>query len=112
MSVTAAQGFVAGGIASGIKASGDPDLAMVATADGAAVSAAGVFTTNLATAAPVQVSRAHLRNGHASAVILNSGNANAATGEPGREDARRMCARRGRRARGRVRRRARVLHRA
>ncbi len=90
MSVTAAQGFVAGGIAGGIKASGAPDLAVVATADRRAVPAAGVFTTNVACAAPVQVSRAHLTDGRAAAVILSSGNANAATGEQGRADARRM----------------------
>lgn len=92
MSVTAVPGFVAGGIACGIKDSGAPDLALVATADRAPVPAAGVFTTNLAQAAPVQVTNAHLRDGRAAAVVLNSGNANAATGEPGRADARRMCA--------------------
>lgn len=92
MSVTAVGGFVAGGIASGIKPSGAPDLAIVATQDRAAVAAAGVFTTNLVQAAPVQVSRAHLRDGRAAAVVLNSGNANAATGAAGRADARRMCA--------------------
>jgi glutamate N-acetyltransferase/amino-acid N-acetyltransferase len=91
VSVTAIEGFEAAGIASGIKPSGNPDLALVATADRGAVTAAGVFTTNLATAAPVQVSRAHLADGKAAAVVLNSGNANAATGEPGRADARRMC---------------------
>ena len=91
MSVTAIEGFEAAGIASGIKPSGNPDLALVATADRVPVTAAGVFTTNLATAAPVQVSRAHLADGKAAAVVLNSGNANAATGEPGRDDARRMC---------------------
>jgi glutamate N-acetyltransferase/amino-acid N-acetyltransferase len=42
-------------------------------------------------AAPVQVSWDHLRDGRAAAVVLNSGNANAATGEQGRQDARRMC---------------------
>ena len=75
--------------------------------------AAGVFTTNLATAAPVQVSRAHLAatGGRASAVVLNSGNANAATGPPGLDDAERMCAA-GRRARVPTRGGARVLHRA
>ncbi len=52
------------------------------------VAAAGVFTTNLAQAAPVQVSRRHLADGRAAAVVLSSGNANAATGEPGRRDAR------------------------
>ena len=91
MSVTAAKGFEAAGIASGIKPSGVPDLALVATADRRPATAAGVFTTNLACAAPVQVSRAHLLDGRATAVVLSSGNANAATGEPGRTDARRMC---------------------
>ena len=91
MSVTSAQGFVAGGSASGIKPDGVPDLAVVATADARAVSAAGVFTTNLACAAPVQVSRAHLADGRACAIVLSSGNANAATGEQGRVDARRMA---------------------
>jgi glutamate N-acetyltransferase/amino-acid N-acetyltransferase len=91
MSVTAAQGFEAAGGACGIKESGVPDLALVATADRRPVTAAGVFTTNLATAAPVQVSRAHLLDGRAAAVVVSSGNANAATGEPGRDDARRMC---------------------
>ena len=90
MSVTAAKGFVAGGTACGIKESGAPDLAIVATADRRAVPAAGVFTTNRACAAPVQVSREHLGNGHAAAIVLSSGNANAATGEQGRADARRM----------------------
>jgi glutamate N-acetyltransferase/amino-acid N-acetyltransferase len=92
MSVTAAPGFVAGGIACGIKESGAPDLAIVATEDRQAVAAAGVFTSNLAQAAPVQISRRHLVDGRAAAVVLNSGNANAATGEPGRSDALRMCA--------------------
>ncbi len=91
MSVTAANGFEAGGVACGIKPSGAPDLALVATADRRPVPAAAVFTTNLVQAAPVQVSRDHLQNGRAAAVVLNSGNANAATGENGRRDARRMC---------------------
>jgi glutamate N-acetyltransferase/amino-acid N-acetyltransferase len=91
VSITAAQGFVAGGLACGIKESGAPDLALVATHDHAPVPAAAVFTSNLAQAAPVQVSRAHLANGRAAAVVLSSGNANAATGEAGRRDARRMC---------------------
>ncbi len=89
--VTAVAGFVAGGIAAGIKPSGDPDLALVATDDRQPVPAAGVFTTNLAQAAPVQISRRHLGNRAAAAVVLSSGNANAATGEPGRRDALRMC---------------------
>src|SRR6478609_11572135 len=78
----------------GIKQSGDPDLSLVATADGRPVPTAGVFTPNLMTAAPVLTSREHLAvsGGRAAATILNSGNANAATGERGRDDARRMCA--------------------
>jgi glutamate N-acetyltransferase/amino-acid N-acetyltransferase len=91
MSVTAVQGFVASGLASGIKPSGAPDLAIVATDDGVAVTAAGVFTTNLVAAAPVQVSKGHLADGRAAAVVANSGNANAATGAAGRADALRMC---------------------
>jgi glutamate N-acetyltransferase/amino-acid N-acetyltransferase len=84
MSVTAAQGFVAAGVAAGIKASGNPDLSLVATADHRPVTAAGVFTTNLVAAAPVRLSRRHLAaDARATAVVLNSGNANAATGEPG-----------------------------
>ena len=93
MSVTAAAGFVAAGIAAGIKATGRPDLALVATADHRPVPAAGVFTTNLVAAAPVQVSRRHLAAGsEAAAVVLNSGNANAATGAPGLVVADRTCA--------------------
>lgn len=84
MSVTAAQGFVAAGVAAGIKPSGRPDLALVATADHRPVTAAGVFTTNLVAAAPVQLSRRNLAaHARAAAVVLNSGNANAATGQPG-----------------------------
>jgi glutamate N-acetyltransferase / amino-acid N-acetyltransferase len=93
MSVTAPEGFVAVGGSAGIKASGVPDVAVVTTDDGRAVPAAGVFTSNLAAAAPVQISRAHLEatGGRAAGVILTSGNANAATGEPGREAATRLC---------------------
>ena len=82
MSVTAPRGFVAAGIHCGIKASGDPDLSLVATADGRPVTAAGVFTQNLACAGPVRVSKSHLvtTGGRAAAVLLNSGNANCATG--------------------------------
>ena len=93
MTVTSPKGFVAGGIACGIKPSGAPDLSLVATDDARPVPAAAVFTANLATAAPVQVSRAHLEaaKGRAVAVILNSGNANAATGDSGRRDSSRTC---------------------
>jgi len=91
VSVTSVPGFEAGGLASGIKPSGNADLSMIATVDRAAVAAAGVFTSNLVAAAPVQITRRHLADGRAAAVVLNSGNANAATGEQGRRDALRMC---------------------
>jgi glutamate N-acetyltransferase / amino-acid N-acetyltransferase len=93
VSVTAPQGFVATGGSGGIKANDALDVAVVATADGKAVPAAGVFTSNLAAAAPVQISRAHLAQsaGRAAGVILTSGNANAATGAPGRDACTRLC---------------------
>ncbi len=94
MGVTEAQGFVAAGVAAGIKPDGQLDLSLVATADGRPVTAAAVFTDNKMTAAPVLVSADHLAatGGRATAVILNSGNANAATGAQGRADAEAMCA--------------------
>ena len=93
MSVTAAKGFKAGGGAIGIKESGNSDLAIVATEDHLPAVAAAVFTTNQAAAAPVQVSRAHLQatGGKAVAVVLNSGNANAATGADGRATSEGAC---------------------
>jgi glutamate N-acetyltransferase/amino-acid N-acetyltransferase len=94
VSVTAPKGFVAAGGSAGIKAKNALDVAVVATTDGQAVPCAGVFTSNLAAAAPVQVSRNHLAttNGSAAGVVLTSGNANAATGGPGRDAAERICA--------------------
>ena len=90
MSVVAAAGFTAAGIAAGIKPDGMPDLAVVACPEGA-VSAA-VFTTNRAAAAPVALSRRHLAAGPGiTAVVLNSGCANAATGPEGLEAAEAMA---------------------
>jgi glutamate N-acetyltransferase/amino-acid N-acetyltransferase len=93
VSITAVDGFVAAGGSAGIKANGVPDVAIVATADGQPVPAAGVFTSNLAAAAPVQLSRAHLQatDGRVAGVILTSGNANAATGQPGLDAATQLC---------------------
>jgi glutamate N-acetyltransferase/amino-acid N-acetyltransferase len=91
--VTAPRGFRAAGVHCGIKkASASLDLALVA-ADGP-VSAAAVFTTNRAVAAPVVVSRAHLASsgGRAVAIVTNSGCANACTGEAGMQVARDMAA--------------------
>jgi len=94
VSVTAPKGFVASGVAAGLKAGGRADVALVATDDGRAVPAAAVFTANLAAAAPVQVSRRHLAEsgGRVAAVVLSAGNANAATGEAGVAAAERLCA--------------------
>jgi glutamate N-acetyltransferase / amino-acid N-acetyltransferase len=81
-------GFAAGGATCGIKASGRPDLAIVAATPGPA-SAAGVFTGNAFAAAPVRLSQRHLGPGHfgvARAVISTSGSANAATGAAGDAD--------------------------
>jgi len=93
VSVTRPQGFVAAGVASGIKASGALDLSFVATADGRPVASAGVFTSNKMTAAPVIVTNRHLEHtaGRSVGVILNSGNANAAMGKQGEADAIAMC---------------------
>ena len=93
MSVTWARGFVANGVAAGIKPGGLADVALVAAVSGA-VPAAATFTTNKSCAAPVLVSRAHLvaTGGKAAAVVLNSGCANAATGAAGLVAAERMAA--------------------
>lgn len=85
------RGLRAAGVAAGIKASGRPDVALL-VAD-APVACAGVFTQNLFAAAPVVVSREHLARsgGWVRALVVNSGNANACTGEQGERDAREMC---------------------
>jgi glutamate N-acetyltransferase/amino-acid N-acetyltransferase len=78
------QGFQAGSVHSGIKSAASAlDLTVIAAESTA--SAAGIFTTNLAQAAPVQVSRQHLQrtDGWARAVVINSGCANACTGDDG-----------------------------
>ena len=87
--ITSPAGFRAAAVAAGIKTDGD-DLALI-VAD-RACAAAAVFTQNRACAAPVEVSREHLRSGRARAVVVNAGCANAATGEAGLADAREMAA--------------------
>lgn len=83
MSVTFAQGFRAAGVEAGISAvEGKKDLALVVN-DGPLDAIAGVFTPNRFCAAPVQWSRQVVTDGHAKAVILNSGGANACTGQAG-----------------------------
>ncbi|MCP3817132.1 bifunctional glutamate N-acetyltransferase/amino-acid acetyltransferase ArgJ [Streptomyces sp. A3M-1-3] len=85
MSVTAAQGFTAAGIAAGINESGNPDLALVVN-NGPRLAAAGVFTSNRVKAAPVLWSEQVVKGGTVSAVVLNSGGANACTGPQGFQD--------------------------
>ena len=87
MSVTAPRGFRAAGVAAGIKASGQPDVAVVIN-DGPVAAAAGVFTSNRVKAAPVRWSQGVLVGGQVRAVVLNSGGANACTGPDGYDDAR------------------------
>ncbi|ASW24208.1 bifunctional glutamate N-acetyltransferase/amino-acid acetyltransferase ArgJ [Bifidobacterium pseudolongum] len=83
MSVTFAQGFSAAGVEAGISATpGKKDVALVVN-EGPLTAAAGVFTTNRFCAAPVQWSRKAVADGSLKAVILNSGGANACTGEAG-----------------------------
>lgn len=85
MSITQPRGFRAAGLAAGIKADGRTDLALVVN-DGPRRLAAGVFTSNRVYAAPVRWSRQVVADGRLSAVLLNSGGANAGTGEPGYRD--------------------------
>ena len=89
--VTAPAGFRAAGVACGIKANGKPDLSLLVSDSEA--SAAAVFTTNMAQAAPILVSREHLSasQGQLSAIVVNSGCANACTGPQGDADAREMA---------------------
>jgi glutamate N-acetyltransferase/amino-acid N-acetyltransferase len=89
MSDVACPGFKFAGIACGIKKSQAPDLALMVADD--EVPVAAVFTRNRVRAAPVVLSEAHVRAGLARAVIVNSGNANACTGERGRSDAAAMA---------------------
>ncbi len=97
MSVTAAEGFVASGCHAGIKRKRF-DMALIATEDRQPVACAAVFTQNRFAAPPVQLDRATLaaNGGRASAVIVNSGNANAGTGAAGLTDAKIMAAAAGR----------------
>ena len=83
-------GFQASGTTCGIKVSGKSDLALFVSDRDA--TAAGVFTTNRVCGAPVIVSKQRVPSTVARAVIINSGNSNAATGEPGIQDAEKMTA--------------------
>ncbi len=84
-------GFSFSAVAAGIKVSGRPDLALVEAANG--VAAAALFTTNRVVAAPVEFGRASLlaTGGRVHAVVVNSGNANCATGRVGLQACEQVC---------------------
>jgi glutamate N-acetyltransferase/amino-acid N-acetyltransferase len=84
VTVTAAGGFRAAGVAAGLKSSG-PDVALVVN-DGPGYAAAGLFTANRVKAAPVLWTQQVLTSGALRAVVLNSGGANACTGPAGFQD--------------------------
>lgn len=90
--ITAPAGFVAGSAYCGVKATNksSPDIALIVSQHKTA--AAGTFTTNKVKAAPVRVSRANLASPDVRAIVANSGNANACTGVPGLQNAKRMAA--------------------
>lgn len=90
-SVSSPRGFSASGVQAGVKeGTARKDLALVCSSQPA--HGAALYTANRVQAAPIAIDREHLQDGRARAVILNSGNANACTGEVGLRDARRMCA--------------------
>ncbi len=85
MSVTHPLGFRAAGVAAGLRRNGAPDLGLL-VADGPCTMA-GLFTTNRLAAAPVIIGRDRIASGAPRAILVNSGQANAATGERGLADA-------------------------
>lgn len=93
LTLTSVPGLRAAGVRAGIKASGNPDVGLLVADE--AVPAAAIFTQNHFAAAPVLLSREHLARGggRVRAVVVNSGNANACTGEEGARNALEMCER-------------------
>ena len=82
-------GFQLGTVSAGIKTEGRSDLVLIAMAEGTNV--AGVFTQNRFCAAPVTVAKQHLQHGQPRYMLINTGNANAGTGEQGIADAQKCC---------------------
>ncbi|HHV97713.1 MAG TPA: bifunctional glutamate N-acetyltransferase/amino-acid acetyltransferase ArgJ [Clostridiaceae bacterium] len=87
--VTSPEGYFAAGISCGIKKNGKKDLAIVCSEDISAT--AGVFTTNIVKGHSLQVTMEHLKSGYATAIVINSGNANACVGKRGYEDAKEIA---------------------
>ncbi len=88
--ITAPRGFLAAGVGCGVKKSGNLDLGLIVCPTGA--KAAAVFTTNKVVSAAVEVCRRHVKSGEIQAVVVNSGCANACTGQTGIDNAIKMCA--------------------
>jgi glutamate N-acetyltransferase/amino-acid N-acetyltransferase len=88
--VCSPKGFLANGIRAGIKESSQKDDTALIFSD-VICNVAGVFTQNRVTAEPVKLTRSRCKTGHAQAIIINSGNANACTGKQGAENALRMA---------------------
>ncbi len=86
--VTAAKGFVAGGVYTGVKSERN-DLGMIKSE--VLAKAAAVFTQSKTAAAPVQVSKEHIADGFAQGILVNSGNANACIGQQGLKDAKTLA---------------------
>ena len=87
--ITSPKGFLAAGVHCGIKKSENLDLGLIVCPTGA--KAAAVFTTNEIFGAAVAVSKKHVKSGGIEAVVVNSGNANACTGQLGVKNAIKMC---------------------
>ncbi|MBP6125047.1 MAG: bifunctional glutamate N-acetyltransferase/amino-acid acetyltransferase ArgJ [Leptotrichiaceae bacterium] len=87
--ITNVKGIKATGISAGLKNSGKKDLALIYS-EGKAV-CAGVFTKNLAKAAPILIDMEHIKNENTQAIVVNSGNANSCTGEKGLINAKKMA---------------------
>jgi glutamate N-acetyltransferase/amino-acid N-acetyltransferase len=88
-SVSSASGFLAGAVRAGIKSKDEFDLAILCSE--VPCTAAGVFTTNQIKSAPVVLSQRHIAKGRAQAIVVNSGCANACTGEQGLADVQEMA---------------------
>jgi glutamate N-acetyltransferase / amino-acid N-acetyltransferase len=85
-----APGFAAAGVACGLKGDGQSDVGIVAADDKEAVRSALLLTRNASAAAPIRLCREACDQGHVAAAVVNSGNANAATGAQGYLDAEAM----------------------
>ena len=84
-SITSPKGFFAAGISCGLKKNGNPDLAVLTSSTLA--NACGVFTKNVVKGHSLLRTMRVIKNGHAKAVVVNSGNANACVGAQGDRDA-------------------------